>query len=53
MARQIALAVGPPAVLANVAGIGLATDVLETSDENGDRSSASTSELSIGAAELA
>ncbi|CAM5260016.1 hypothetical protein [Streptomyces coeruleorubidus] len=37
MARQIALAVGPPAVLANVAGIGLAADVLETSDENGDR----------------
>ncbi|WP_405522680.1 hypothetical protein [Streptomyces canus] len=37
MARQIALAVGPPAVLASVAGIGLAADVLETSDETGDR----------------
>ncbi|MEU4464118.1 SDR family NAD(P)-dependent oxidoreductase [Streptomyces sp. NPDC024017] len=35
--RQIALAVGPPIVLANVAGIGLAADVLETSDEDGDR----------------
>lgn len=37
MARQIALTVGPPIVLANVAGIGLAADVLETSDEDGDR----------------
>lgn len=37
VARQIALAVGLPAVLANVAGIGLAADVLATSDETGDR----------------
>ncbi|WP_406221831.1 hypothetical protein [Streptomyces canus] len=37
MARQIALAVGLPAVLASVAGIGLAADGLEASDEDGDR----------------
>jgi len=37
VAREIAVRVGPPHVLVNVAGIGLAATVLETSDEDWNR----------------
>jgi len=35
--REIAVTFGPPDVLVNVAGIGIAATVLETSDEDWDR----------------
>jgi NAD(P)-dependent dehydrogenase (short-subunit alcohol dehydrogenase family) len=35
--REIAVTIGPPDVLVNVAGIGIAATVLETSDEDWDR----------------
>ena len=37
VAREIAVTVGPPQVLVNVAGIGVAASVLETSDEDWNR----------------
>lgn len=37
IAREIAVTVGPPQVLVNVAGIGVAATVLETSDEDWNR----------------
>jgi len=37
VAREIAVTVGPPQVLVNVAGIGVAATVLETSDEDWNR----------------
>jgi NAD(P)-dependent dehydrogenase (short-subunit alcohol dehydrogenase family) len=35
--RKVAVTIGPPQVLVNVAGIGIAATVLETSDEDWDR----------------